>query len=209
MNTPGIVVRPIIGIENGHSLNEVFLTDVRVPVANLIGQENMGWTYAKELLAEERTFSAEVPRCKGVLARARMIARETKVRGKPLIEDPHFARRLAQLEIELIAHATTLERSIAEEEANMHAAVPTSSILKVRGTELMQKIGSLAIEALGDNALPEYPEHDYFLNPPPNHAGSAQAIGVVSDALYRRAMTIYGGSNEVQRNIIAAQLLRA
>jgi alkylation response protein AidB-like acyl-CoA dehydrogenase len=204
LKTPGITVRPIIGIEGSHILNEVFLEDVRVPVENLIGEENKGWTYAKQLLGAERTFSAEVPRCKGLLARIRQIAAAVPVRNKSLLEDPHFARRLAQLEIEVLAHEATLWRVVAEEEAGVNAQSPTPSILKVRGTELMQRLGALAIEALGDEALQVYPERDYLLASP----GESQAPGMVSDFLYHRAATIYGGTNEVQRNIIAAQLMR-
>jgi alkylation response protein AidB-like acyl-CoA dehydrogenase len=208
MATPGITVRPIVSIDGGHILNEVFFDDVRVPVENLVGEENKGWTYAKELLGMERTFSAEVPRCKGSLARLRRIAEGTQVRGRPLIEDPHFARRLAQLEIEVLAHETTLWRVVAEEEAGHASGKPTASILKVRGTELIQQIGALMVEALGDDALPAYPEADYLLSTPPDPPGTPLAPGVAADFFYRRAITIYGGSNEVQRNIIAAELLR-
>jgi alkylation response protein AidB-like acyl-CoA dehydrogenase len=208
LKTPGITIRPIIGIEGGHILNEVFFEDVRVPAENLIGEENRGWTYAKQLLGAERTHSAEVPRCKGLLARCKAVASKTLFRGKPLIQDPHFARRVAQLEIEILAHETTLWRVVAEEDAGIHNPAPTPSILKVRGTELAQRAGGLLVEALGDDALPHYLEHDYFPNPPVDAPGSPLAHGAVSDFLYRRSMTIYGGTNEVQRNIIAMQLLR-
>ncbi len=210
LKAPGITIRPIIGIEGGHVLNEVFFEDVRVPVANRIGEENEGWTYAKQLLGAERTFSAVVPRCKGLAVRTRAIASRdgSKGRGK-LIDDPHFARRLAQLEIELMAHEATLARVVAEEEAGVNQHSPTPSILKVKGTELLQKLGALAIEALGDSAIPDYPEADYLLDPPNDAPGAPAAYGVVSDFLYHRSATIYGGANEVQRNIIAAQLLRA
>ncbi len=207
--TPGIVIRPIISIDGGHVLNEVFFEDVRVPVENLIGEENKGWTYAKELLGAERTFSAEVPRCKGLLSRLRTIASETLVRGRPLIEDPHFAVRLAQIEIEVLAHEATLWRVVAEEEAGVASAAITSSILKVRGTELVQRVGALVVEALGDDALPAYPEETYLFGRPEGSPGSDLAPGVVADFLYRRSGTIYGGTNEVQRNIIAAQLMKA
>jgi alkylation response protein AidB-like acyl-CoA dehydrogenase len=206
--TPGITIRPIISIDGGHELNEVFFEDVRVPAENLVGEENMGWTYAKELLAEDRTFSAEVKRHKGQLARIRNIARTVKVRGRPLIEDPHFQRRLAQLEIEVLAHEATLWRVVAEEEAGILGAAPTPSILKVRGTELVQRLGALMLEALEEAGLPYYAEHDYFLSTPEDPAGIPEAYGVSSDFMFRRSLTIYGGSNEVQRNIIAGQLLR-
>ncbi|MDB5583573.1 MAG: acyl-CoA dehydrogenase [Bradyrhizobium sp.] len=206
--SPGVTVRPITSIDGGQVLCEVFFEDVRVPAENLIGEENMGWTYAKDLLGKERTFSAEVPRCKGLLARLRRIADQTASRGRLLIEDPHFARRLAQLEIELLAHETTLWRVVAEEAADIANAAPTASILKVRGTELIQRLGALMVEALGDDALPAYPEKDYLLSTPNDAPGTPLAPGVTADFFYRRSVTIYGGTNEVQRNIIAAELLR-
>lgn len=202
LKTPGITVRPIIGIEGGHVLNEVFFEDVRVPIENRIGEENKGWTYAKQLLGAERTFSAVVPRCKGLAARIRRIAS-----SDGLLDDPHFARRLAQLEIELLAHEATLARVVAEEEAGVNQGSPTPSILKVKGTELVQRLGALAVEALGDHALPHYPERDYLLRAPGDAPGDPAAHGLVADVLYHRSATIYGGTNEVQRNIIAAQLL--
>ena len=209
LTSPGITVRPIVGIEGAHILNEVFFDNVVVPAENLVGDENQGWAYAKQLLAEERTFSAEVPRCKCLLARCKAVASARQVRGRALIDDPHFARALAQLEIEIIAHEATLRRIVAEEEAGVNPSSPTPSILKVKGTELSQRAGALLVEALGDEALPHYGEHDYLLGAPDNPPGDPMAYGAVSDFLYRRSMTIYGGTNEVQRNIIAAQLLRA
>ncbi len=209
LTSPGITVRPIEGIDSGHILNEVFFEDVRVPIENLIGQENRGWTYAKQLLGVERTHSAEVPRCKGLLARAKAAARDVSARGRPLIDDPHFVRRLAQLEIEILAHEATLWRCVAEEQAGSNGQSPTPSILKVMGTELAQRAGALVVEAMGDDALPCYPEADYMLAPPSDAPGNPRAYGAVADFLYRRSMTIYGGTNEVQRNIIAAQVLRA
>ena len=208
LKSPGITIRPIIGIEGGHVLNEVFLEDVRVPGTNRIGEENKGWTYAKKLLGAERTFSAVVPRCKGLVARIKQIAGRANSLGEGrLIDDPHFARRLAQLEIELIAHDATLLRVVAEEEAGVNQRSPTPSILKVKGTELLQRLGALAVEALGDDALPFYPEQHFLLDPPQGAPGDPAAYGLVSDVLYHRSATIYGGTNEVQRNIIAAQLM--
>lgn len=209
LKSPGITVRPIKSIDGGIVLNEVFLDNVRVPAENLIGEENMGWSYAKELLAKERTFSAEVSRCKGLLRRVRSIAAQAQKTGKPLLGEAHFARRLAQLEIEVLAHEATLWRVVAEEEAGMASASITSSILKVCGTELVQRVGQLMCEALGDDGLPAYLEEDYLLTPPENAPGTLYSPGVTADYFYRRSATIYGGTNEVQRNIIAAQLLRA
>jgi len=208
LKTPGITVRPIITIDEGHTLNEVFLEDVRVPVENLVGQENMGWTYAKKLLEAERSFSANAPRCKVGLDRLKAIAQVERLRDRPLIEDPAFAARIAQLEIEFLAHETTVWRVVEEEESGRSSAVPTSSILKVRGGELLQQINQLMVEALGDHAVPVYPEADYLGEMPADAPGPDYAPGVVSEFMYRRAITIYGGSNEIQRNIIAGMLLR-
>ena len=207
MKTPGIIVRPIVSIDGGHILNEVFLTDVRVPVENIVGEENKGWTYAKELLGLERTLSAEVPRIRAMLKRLRHIAETVEARGRPLIEDPHFARRVALLDIEFLAHEAALWRVMAEEEAGISGG-PVASILKVGGTELLQRVGALTVEALGDEGLPAYLESDYLVGPPADPPGSPLAPGVTADFFYRRAVTIYGGSNEIQRNIIAGELLR-
>ena len=209
MTTPGITVRPIRSIDGGHILNEVFFDDVRVPVSNRVGEENMGWTYAKQLLGAERAFSAEVSRAKGLLARLRLLAANVMVEGRALGEQPDFQRRIAELDIDLLAHEATQLRVIAEEDAGVTSHAPTSSILKVYGTELIQRIGALTVEALGDGGLPLFPESDYLIDPPADPPGHPLAPGVAADFLYRRAMTIYGGTNEVQRNIIAAQLLRA
>jgi alkylation response protein AidB-like acyl-CoA dehydrogenase len=208
LKTPGITVRPIITIDEAHTLNEVFLEDVRVPVENLVGQENMGWTYAKKLLEAERSFSANIPRCRLGLERLKAVARVERLRGAPLIEDPAFAARIAQLDIDFLAHETTVWRVVEEEESGQTSSVPTSSILKVRGGELLQQINQLLVEALGDNAVPVYPEANYLGEMPADAPGPDYAPGVVSEMMYRRAITIYGGSNEIQRNIIAGMLLR-
>jgi alkylation response protein AidB-like acyl-CoA dehydrogenase len=209
LDTPGITIRPIITIDEAHTLNEVFFEDVRVPAENLVGEENKGWTYAKMLLGEERSFSANIPRCRRELARAKAMASQTLCRGRPLIEDPAFAARLALVEIDLLAHEATTWRVLFEEESGVQSAVPTSSIVKVKGTELLQQIEALAVEALGDFAIPAYPEHEYLGALPPDMPGPAFAPGLVSEFMYRRAATIYGGTNEIQRNVIAGMLLRA
>ena len=207
INTPGVTVRPIISIDEGHTLNEVFFDDVRVPVENLLGEENRGWTYAKFLLSCERTVSAAIPRCKRQLARLKAIASVKKVGAERLIDQPGFALRAAQLEIDLLAHETAMWRVAAEEEAGIVSAMPAASVLKIKGSELLQQIDALAVEALGDDAIPVYPERDYRAGLPDDII-DPQAPGVMAGLMYRRAMTIYGGSNEIQRDIIAATLLR-
>jgi alkylation response protein AidB-like acyl-CoA dehydrogenase len=205
--SPGITVRPIESVDGGHILNEVFLEDVRVPIDQRIGEENRGWTYAKELLGNERTFSAEVPRCKGLLARLRKLADIMQSHGRPLRDEPIFAKRIAELEIDVLAHEATLWRVIAEQEAGTAGAATVASILKVRGTELVQRLGAMTVEALGDGALPQYLEVDYLLGNSGRAPRVDSAPGVVSDFLYRRSGSIYGGTNQIQRNIIAAALL--
>ncbi|AIT81437.1 acyl-CoA dehydrogenase family protein [Novosphingobium pentaromativorans] len=209
MKSPGISVRPIISIDGRHSLNQVFMEDVRVPVENRVGEENMGWTYAKETLVHERTFNAEVGRCANLLSRARKLAENT-FRGRTrLIDDERFACRLAELEIEFLAHRASLARTLAEDEAEIDGRnLSLPSMLKIKGSELVQQIGVLMVEALGDDALPYYAEEDYKSGFPDELPGSDQAPGVASDYLFKKAMTIYGGSNEIQRNLIANEIMR-
>lgn len=207
LRTPGITVRPIISIDEGHSLNEVFFDNVQVPLENRVGEENKGWTYAKFLLSRERTVTAAIPRCKRQLARLKTIATNKEVRGGRLIDQPGFVLRVAQLEIELLAHEAAMWRVAAEEEAGIISAMPVASVLKVKGSELLQRIDTLTVEALCDDAVRVYPERD-FRSGLPDDLSTPEAPGVVSGLMYRRAMTIYGGSNEIQRDIIAATLLK-
>lgn len=193
---PGVTIRPIIDIGEGHSLNEVFLDGVRIPVANRIGRENEGWTFAKFLLDNERAYSAEIPRNKRGLARIKRIARETGI-----IDDIGFALRVAECEADLAALEYLTLRALATKKEG--SSLPVGSILKIRGSELTQKIGALQVEALGPYGAVAYPHHPGKDGPP----GPDHAPGVLSDFLYRRATTIYGGANEIQRTIIAKSFL--
>ena len=193
-NAPGVTIRPIVSIDDAHSLNEVFFDDVRVPVTNRVGDEGQGWTIAKFLLENERAFSAEVPRNKRLFARLRTIAAQ-----EGLIGDALFAQRMAKLEVELMALECLTLRALSEEGSPAATQWPGGSILHVLGSELQQKIGELMVEALGDQGCVFYPEHS---------TQSGHAPGVAADFLYRRAATIYGGSNEIQRNLIARSYLR-
>lgn len=197
MKTPGITVRKIDSIDNQHSLNEVFFDNVRVPVANRIGEENKGWTYAKYLLTHERTAIAGVPQSKRAIQSLKEIARREMSAGRPLIEDPVFCTRLARIEVDLLALEFTELRAIASLAAGA-APGPESSILKTRGTEIQQAISELAVEACGHYA------HAINLDSPINNE---YAWAVSAKYLYGRASTIYGGSNEVQKNIIAKSVL--
>lgn len=206
MNQPGVEVRPIITIDGEHEVNEVFFTNARAPVANLVGEENKGWTYAKYLLTYERTTMAMVGSSSGALEFLREIAR-TETKGKrPLAEDPYFAARMAKLEIELENLKTTTLRVVAASAAG-GAPGPESSMLKVKGTEIRQEILSLARRALGLYALPYQAA---ALEPGSNveGVGPGYGVGVTASYLNARKLTIYGGSNEVQRNIITKAILK-
>jgi alkylation response protein AidB-like acyl-CoA dehydrogenase len=210
-NAPGVTIRPIIDIGECHSLNEVFFDDVRTPARLLVGEEGKGWTYAKSLLDLERAFSGEWPRNKRNLEQLRQIARAERSEGGRLIDAPGFAARLAALDVELDALEWLTLRALYEKSGAVQAGegggrLPLGSLLKVRGSELLQRIGEMQVEALGDHGSYFYanPEHapDGALAP-----GPAYAPGVVADYMYRRATTVYGGANEVQRTIIARTYL--
>lgn len=209
MKSPGVSVRPIYTINEGLSVNEVFFDNVRVPVENLVGEENRGWGYAKFLLTNERTMSAETPHTASDLAMVKDIARRELRDGRPLIGDPLFAARLARFEIELMALQAAVYRVLhmAEDDPALNA---TASVLKLRGSELRQRIADLAVEALGDHGLAVFPDVEGQDNmdvlapvpPAPDHAA-----GWLSRAMFRRATTIYGGANEIQRTIVAKSVL--
>ncbi|MDX9698756.1 MAG: acyl-CoA dehydrogenase family protein [Rhodocyclaceae bacterium] len=205
-NAPGITIRPIIDIGECHTLNEVFFDNVRTPARYLVGEEGKGWHYAKYLLDMERAFSAEWPRNKRYLAQLRAMASRERANGGRLIDSPGFAARLAQLEIDLQALEWLTLRALYERKGG--TTLPVGSLLKVRGSELLQKIGEMQVEALGDYAAYFYadpramPVSDVGWPPGPDHAP-----GIVADFMYRRATTIYGGANEVQRTIIAKTFL--
>ncbi|WP_322045713.1 acyl-CoA dehydrogenase family protein [Paraburkholderia sp. J67] len=205
MNTPGIEVRPIITLDGEHEVNEVFFTDVRVPVENLVGEENKGWTYAKYLLTYERTNIAGVGFSVAALARLKRAAQKVMRNGKPLAQDPQFAARLAKVEIDLENMKTTNLRVIA---AVAGGGVPgaESSMLKIRGTEIRQEISSLLRRAMGPYAVPfveEALQEGYAeASIGPDEAASAAAL-----YFNNRKLSIFGGSNEIQKNIISKMIL--
>lgn len=200
MNTPGIEVRPIILLDGTHEVNEVWFTDVRVPVENLVGEENKGWTYAKYLLTHERTNIAGVGFSQAGLDAVKRMARVEMSGGRPLIENPHFAARLARVEIDLMAMATTNLRIISRAAAGQAPGVE-SSMLKVKGTIIRQEINDLARRAAGIYAMPFASEEVEGGNEPP--VGPDRSGPVSAQYFNNRKLSIFGGSNEVQRNIIA------
>ncbi len=204
MATPGIEVRPIITIDGEHEVNEVFFDDVRVPVANRVGEENKGWTYAKYLLGHERTGIAGIAFATQALSNLKSVARRQMKGGRPLIEDPLFASRIAMTEIELDALRTTSMRAIVAARDGNSPGIE-ASMLKVKGTLIRQEISNLARKALGPMAMPYVTE---ALDPGSNveAVGPEGANAVSSQYFNLRKMSIYGGSNEIQRNLIAKSL---
>ncbi|WP_313175625.1 acyl-CoA dehydrogenase family protein [Massilia sp.] len=203
MHSPGITVRPIIMLDEDHEVNEVFFDNVRVPAANLVGQENRGWTYAKYLLGHERTGIAAVGRSKRELAFLKGLAARESKNGKPLIDDPLFAAKLAHLEIEMMALEMTVLRVLAKADK---APGPEASVLKVRGTDIQQALTELMVEAVGPMALPFDPA---YLEGASEHsvAEDDAAAPLASYYFNYRKTSIYGGSNEIQRNIITQMIL--
>jgi alkylation response protein AidB-like acyl-CoA dehydrogenase len=200
MNTPGVEVRPIITLDGEHEVNEVFFTDVRVPVENLVGEENKGWTYAKYLLTYERTNIAGVGFSVAALRRLKAAAGKAQRNGRALIDDPLFAARLARVEIDLENMKTTNLRVIA---AVAGGGVPgaESSMLKIRGTEIRQEISSLMRRAMGPYALP------FIEDTLDESDADADASSAAAQYFNNRKLSIFGGSNEIQKNIISKMIL--
>ena len=205
MKSPGVELRPIRTLDGDKEVNEVFFTDVKVPVENLVGEENKGWTYAKYLLTYERTGIAGVGFCIAALAKLQVIAAKVMKNGKPLDQDPLFAARMAQVEIDLENMKTTNLRVIAPVAGG---GVPgaESSMLKIRGTEIRQEILSLMRRAVGPYALPFIEEAQYegYADEP---VGPKEAATAAANYFNYRKLSIFGGSNEIQKNIISKMIL--
>jgi pimeloyl-CoA dehydrogenase large subunit len=208
MKSPGITVRPIQTIDGGREVNEVFFDDVQVPVENLIGQENKGWDYAKFLLGNERTGIARVGASKARIRRLKELAALEQSGGKPLIADERFRAKIVAVEVELKALEMTELRVVAAERTRRdNKPDPASSMLKIKGSEIQQAITELLLEVVGPYALPDQVAHDESerWNEPP--IGPHWAGPLAPQYFNTRKTTIYGGSNEIQRNIIAKAIL--
>ncbi|MFD1695567.1 acyl-CoA dehydrogenase family protein [Roseibium aestuarii] len=205
MTTPGITVRPIVLIDGQPEVNEVFFDNVRVPAANLVGEENKGWTYAKYLLTHERTNIAGVGFAQAGLEHLKSIARLEQDNGRPLIENPHFAARIAQVQIDLMAMATTNLRVLSQA-ASGQAPGAESSMLKIKGTQIRQEINALTRVAVGPYAMPFVSEalEDGWNGDP---IGPDYAMPATATYFNNRKLSIYGGSNEIQRTIISKAIL--
>ncbi len=205
MKSPGVTVRPIITLGGEHEVNEVWLENVRVPVENRIYEENKGWTCAKFLLAHERTGIAGVARSKRGIERLKGIARaELDDSGQPLLHNPFFRRKIADLECDLTALEFTELRTLAGEAAGRGPG-PESSLLKIKGTEIQQRITELVLEAVGHYGAPYFRAFPEGSNAYP--IGPDYAHRVAPTYFNMRKTSIYGGSNEIQRNIIAKMVL--
>src|SRR6516165_420304 len=181
MKTPGITVRPIVSIDGSHHLNEVFFDDVKVPVEMLVGEENRGWDVAKYLLGHERTGIARLGKSKERVKFAKEAAHEVRANGKPLIDDPAFRLRVAQLETDIKA-------------------------LEIKGTELLQATTELAMDVGGPLAMPDWAQELEALSNEPE-LGPAWASEATKSYLFLRAASIYGGTNEIQKNILTKAVL--
>jgi alkylation response protein AidB-like acyl-CoA dehydrogenase len=199
MKTPGVTVHPVITMEGDHEVNETHFEDVRVPVANRIGEENQGWTYAKYLLTHERTTIANIGAIKRTFSRVKREAAKVKVGDGSLLAAPTFSRKLADLEIQITALEFTLLR-ILSQVARGGAPGAESSLLKVRGTEIQQSITELLLEAGGYYSMPFVAEHGKAIGPEFTARAAANYFN------YRK-VTIYGGSSEVQKNIMTKAVL--
>ena len=201
MDTPGIEVKPIVTLDGEHEVNEVWFTDVKVPKKNIVGKENEGWTYAKYLLTFERTGIAGVPYSKSALNHLKVISKKSLKNGKPLIEDPVFSSEVAELEIDLLAMEIFNIRTVSAA-AEGKAPGMESSLLKIKGTLVRQKTTELLRKALGPQALPYLPEQfDEGWNEMP--IGPDYAGPIAKQYFNMRKISIYGGSNEIQKNIVA------
>jgi alkylation response protein AidB-like acyl-CoA dehydrogenase len=205
MKSPGVRVRPITLLDGTCEVNDVFFEDVRVPVENLVGEENRGWTYAKFLLGHERSNIAGIGASKRELKRLKQVAAAERKNGRPLTEDPLFAARLARVEIDLIALEITNLRVLSAEGAQ-RAPGPEASILKIKGTEIHQALSELFVRAAGEYALPlrrEAMEAGWQGDEGLAAAGPAYATTVMAAYLNLRKLSIFGGTNEIQKNIVA------
>ncbi len=205
MKSKGITVRPIVTIDGGREVNEVFFDNVEVPADQLVGQENKGWDYAKFLLGNERTGIARVGTSKARVARLKQLAAMERVGDTPLIEDPRFRERLAAVEIELKALEMTQLRVVSDERKREKGRQnPASSILKLKGSVIQQLLTELTMEVAGPYVMPYQPPEQAQNEP---FIGADYAAAAGPTYFNMRKVSIYGGSNEIQRNIIAKAIL--
>ncbi len=205
MKTPGITVSPIYTLDGRREVNEVHFDEVRVPANNLIGEEGKGWTYAKVLLTHERTNIAGVATSQVRLERLKQIASETLMGGSSLMSDPIFAAKVADVEVDLMALEYTELRTLAQMQSG-GAPGPESSILKIKGTEIDQAICELMVEAAGYYSLP-FVKEQFEEGFDGGYVGPFAMADAAPHYFNNRKVTIYGGTNEIQKNIISKAVL--
>ena len=207
MKTPGVTVRPIISIDGSHHLNETFYDDVRVPAENLVYEENKGWDVAKFLLGNERVGIARLGKSKERIRFAMEHAREMRSNGRPLIEDPAFRQRVAQLQVDVKALEITQNRVVSAASKKTDGKPdPLSSALKIKGSELQQLSTELAMDVGGPLSMPFWQQDQGALSNEPD-LGPDWASEATAAYLFLRAASIYGGSNEIQKNILTKAVL--
>ncbi|OAJ51635.1 acyl-CoA dehydrogenase [Paraburkholderia ginsengiterrae] len=203
MKTPGITVRPIITIDGCHHLNETYFDNVRVPVGNRIGAEGDGWKATKFLLNNEHAATADLPSLLRYMQVLKRLATSQFVGSVALAQRPEFALRLAQMEGELRALEVMVHRVAELEREQSPVTHVMGSLLKIRGTDLQQRMTGLLVESLGDYGAVAYlPAHDHAVGMEPL-PWQQMAQGIATEMFFRRASTIYGGTSEVQRGIVA------
>jgi alkylation response protein AidB-like acyl-CoA dehydrogenase len=210
MKSPGVTVRPIIMLDGEAEINDIFFDNVKVPVENLIGEENKGWTYAKFLLSHERSGNAGIGACKHALKKLKEIAAEQPANGKTLIEDVRFRDRIAQVELELMALEITNLRVLSGYAKDDKALGPEVSMLKIKGSEIIQTLAELKMHALGHDALPyvrEALDIEWAGNRELQTHYADYAPPLSGNYFNQRKTSIYAGSNEIQRNIISQMIL--
>jgi len=202
MDSPGISVRPILTIGGDHEVNQVFFDDVRVPIANLVGAEGQGWSYGKYLLEFERGGSMASGRLRSKLRRIEKLASTYRDGDRSLLESPAISIRLSELEIDIDALEMTELRIMSSLQAGQNPGSVASSMAKLRNSELKQALSRLAIDILGDDALIWEPRRPLYELDEPSLLED-QALSVSAEYLNTRAYTIFGGTSEVQRDVIA------
>ena len=205
MSSPGVTITPIRTYDGGYEVNQVFFDGVRVPLGDRVGEEHGGWTVAKSILGQERFGTAEISRSMASLRRLKRLAATRTSGGRPLIEDPDFRARVAEAEIELRALEVTELRFLFGP-GSPDALGPEASILKIRGTEVQQRILELTMEALAydAHALPTVPPGE---GDPERSVGPADGGHAAGAYFNYRKTSIYSGTNEIQKNIIAKAVL--
>jgi alkylation response protein AidB-like acyl-CoA dehydrogenase len=200
MKSPGITVRPLILMDGGHEVNEVFFEDVKVPVGNLVHKEGEGWTVAKYLLGHERMNTGRIGASKRELAKLKEFAAQQPGNGKSLMEDPRFRDKLSRLEVELMALEITNLRFLDRMRRTGQPPGADVSMLKIKGTEIQQGLTELMMQAVGPLAQPFKAVN--------GDAGFDEFTAAIAPRYCNfRKTTIYAGSNEIQRNIIAKMTL--